>query len=325
MMAIVGVGAVLGMVLGTAGSAFAVINNQITIDPDKDVNIIISPFSSNRLKMKPGDVYDGEFTVASNVRETFEATLQVTPFSTDRETEQKDFSTDTARTQMSKWTTVKLEGCDTNKVEDDMIYFTFRSQEECYVKYHIKVPANAMGGSQNIGIFAQSVVPDDAEGMIKSSYRIGHTVHADIDGPGARFEGNVIYNNVPWLLFNPPLTVDSRVENTGNLDFGVNYHVNMKNYFGGVEVFDKTWSRSVMADSRHTDSASWAEAPVLGLFMVTQQIELLDETSEVSKLVLIVPIWLIVIIVGVILLLLAALILKIRENKKKRTKTVDKM
>jgi len=322
---VAGVVAALGLVaFSAAESAFAVINDQIMIDNSKAINLVISSFTSNRANLKPGDSLDGEFKISSNAYQSTDVFLSVAPFTINKETEKRDYETESARTNMVKWTTLELLDCDITKTENNRIYFTMRPQEQCRVKYHIKVPNDAMGGSQNMGIFVQSILSGDDPNMIGREYRVGHLVSVDIDGPGALWRGNVVYNHIPCILFNPPLAVGSRVENTGNMDFGVDYHVNIKNYFGGYEMFDKTWGDMVMADGRHTTGAAWEGAPALGLFLVTQEIKFLDEVSAVTKLVLIIPIWLIVLTAVVLGLLIWALILKIRKYRREKQNKIIK-
>ncbi|MDR1300521.1 MAG: hypothetical protein LBK50_02325 [Candidatus Nomurabacteria bacterium] len=300
----IGVLVTLGLALSAAGgSALAVINDKIETK-DKSLSIYVSPASSDRITLTPGDVYDGEFTVTSDASVTNEVFVSLTPYSIGKDSGQRDFDTETSRTHITKWIDFGVDGCDITRTDGNNVYFTMRPQEECKIKYHIAVPSDAMGGSQNSGIFVQSVVDDSSGGMIMQSYRVGYLLYVNINGPGALYRGEIVKNDIPFILFEPPVYAGSLIENTGNLDFRASYEVVMHNWFGGEEVFRKSWENLIMADGRKSDEAQWGGSPSLGIFKVQQKISLLDEVSDETKIVIIIPIWLIIITV----LLIAALI-----------------
>ena len=197
-----------------------------------------------------------------------------------------------------------------------------RSQEECFVNYTIKVPSDAIGGSQNVSIIVASVPEYNEDGNsigLNAQYRFAYNLFTDINAEGAYYEGKILKNNIPKILFSPPLRVDSLVKNTGTLDFKTEYNVVMKKYFGGDEVFNESWDTTIFSDSELSQTKEWESAPEFGLFLVTQEINLLDETSSKTQLVLLFPLWLLLIFLGVIILLLWALYTKIkgRKNNKK--------
>jgi len=315
---LVGVMVALGVSLGATGVASAFINDEVEL-VNNTVGIAVSPVNSERLKLEPGAVESGRFRVRQTGHEVNEIAIYVGPLSmkTSRTDNTKDFTSETNRTRISKWTTFTIDGCDTNRVEDGVTYITMRPKEECYVNYTIRVPSDALGGSQNASIIVVTVARDgdSSAAGIRNRYSFAYALYTDIDGPGAFYEGKVIKNHIPWILFSPPLVTDSLVENTGNLDYIAHYDVKMNDYFSGRQVYDKSWSSLIMADSKYQSGTAWEGAPALGLFLVTQDITVLDKVSSVTKITLIIPIWLIIIIIGVIVLLVWALALKIKERR----------
>ena len=322
---IVGTLAALCFVLGAAGSSSAVINDDIQFQ-HATTGLGFTPTDSERLKFKPGDVYDGSFTVYNTAPDVTNVYAEVAPYSTGIETEYftGDYTNPSDRTKIAEWTNIELSGCDVTKREDGKIYFTLRVKEECNISYHIQVPHDAYGGSQHAAILVQTYESKDQGkgGGIVSYYRIAFPIMANVDGPGAYYAGRILENNVPWLFLNPPVTTNSLVENTGNIDFDVKYAVTMHNFFGGKKVYENSSDLPAFADSRYRNTFEWKDAPILGLFKVTQKVELLNEMSEVTKLVLVVPIWLIIIILLVIALLVTAKVLKSREKKKLKQKGI---
>ena len=311
----------VGLSLGAVSSVSAVINDSIEL-VNSTVGIAVSPVNSERLELKPGSVESGRFRVRQTGHETNDVVVYVRPLSMKAGgvNNEKDFEAETNRTKIAKWTTFTVEGCDVNSVEDGFVRMTMRPQEECFVDYTIRVPWDALGGSQNASIKVVTVERDTEISVagLRSRYSFAYALYTDIDGPGAFYQGKVIENNIPCLLFSPPLITDSLVENTGNLDFITYYDVRVNNYFTGKQVYDKSWSSLVMADSKYASKTAWEDAPALGLFMVTQDVKVLDEVSSLTKFVLIIPIWLVIIIIGVILLLIWAIVIKIREHRRNR-------
>lgn len=326
--------AVLGLtvfssILMSTDSASATINPDIQL-VNQSVGIAVSPLHSERAKLNPGETITGRFRVRQTGQETNEIYVHAGPLSLKKDTPkyELDYETVTPRTAVAQWLTINsVEGCTISRVEDNKTYFWMRSKEECYVNYTLKVPNDALNGSQSAAIFTQSV-PDDSsiEGVgLASSYRFAYQLYTDINGPGAYAEGKILSNNIPWIILSfdqpKPLEVTSKVENTGTLDFGIKYDVKMNNWFGGEEVYQRTWESLAFAENDANGSTAWEQAPTLGLYKVTQNINILDEnpdnqtSSSRTQMVLLIPIWLLIIIIIVILLLLWALYTKIKERK----------
>ncbi|MDR0591240.1 MAG: hypothetical protein LBG75_01620 [Candidatus Nomurabacteria bacterium] len=319
---LIGVLATLGFTLSAAGSALAVINSNIQTK-DKSVSIVVSPANSKRLDMKPGGVYDGEFKVLSDAKHTNEVFTTLLPY-TIKEDGIQDYKTETRRTSVTKWAKLEVSGCEIKERKPNgEIYFMMRPQEECVVSYHIEVPKDAVGGSQDAGIFVQSVVRNGDGGTVGRSYRYGYMIYSDVDGPGAKYEGRVVENKIPWLLFSPPLTATGKVENTGTIDFTAKYSVSIKNAITG----EKAWEypskedgdsnrQLVMGESSRINRIAWEGAPHLGIFEVTQTIDVLGKPVTKTQLVFIVPLWLIILVLGIV----AALIVNGIYQHKKRNK-----
>jgi len=314
--------AILGVSILAATQVFAVINENIQLR-NNSVGIAVSPGNSDRLEFVPGDYYEGSFRVRQVGRETNKVFAEVTPYSAGAESdyENSNFYNPNASTEIVNWITLNLDKCDIDSRQGGKIYFTMRPREECFVKYRIAIPLSAKGGSQRAAIFVQSEVREGQNqglGGVESSYRMGYMIYADIDGPDARFSGRVIENNIPWLFFDPPIFVTNKLENSGNSDFNVKYEMEAKNVFSGASNFTSEKDKMVFADSTRADKITWEGSPFLGMFNVTQKITFLDETSEVTRLVLIVPIWLIIIVAVVIALLIIARVMKTRERRRNR-------
>jgi hypothetical protein len=311
---VVGITATLGLSLGVAGSALAVINPQIELS-DNPVGIVVSPSKGERLSLSPGSVNDGEFIVRSTGTETGEFFAELAPHSINKVTKERDYNTETPRTHIAKWVDLEVLDCDVTRRDGAKVYFTMRPQEECFVKYHVVVPSDAMGGSQDAGIFIQSVNDGGGSGIM-NSFRVGYMLYSNVDGPEANYDGQILSNNVPWLVFDRPVYIKSEVSNTGNLDFDATYEVTINDWFGGAELYSETSNLTILADSQMPNTIVWQDAPHIGIFKITQKISMLDHESSVTKLVIMLPLWLVIILVVVVTLLVAALVLEIHERKR---------
>lgn len=321
--------AMLGCTAALTTPAEATINSDIQL-VNQSVGIAISPLSAEKATLNPGDSVSGRFRVRQTGQETNEIFVYAGPMSLKKDTPkyELDFETITPRTAVADWMTVNsVDGCTISRVEGNKTYFWMRSQEECYVNYTLNVPNDALNGSQTAAIFTQSVPEDEDVGGVGliNTYRFAYKLFVDINGPNAYAEGKILENNIPWIVVNfdmpIPLEVASKIENTGTLNFTASYDVKMNNWLGGGEVYQRSWESIAFAESDAYDSTAWEEAPTLGLYTVTQDINILDENAENqtsssrTQVVLLIPIWLLIIIIIVLGLLIWAAYLKIKQRK----------
>ncbi|MCL2280889.1 hypothetical protein FWC31_03315 [Candidatus Saccharibacteria bacterium] len=304
--------------------ASAKINKDIV--QDNNIGIAVSPMLNARLTMDPGSVTEGRFRVRSPGIETTEVFAEVSPYAAgeDERYETGIFNQTSAYTKITEWTTLGLQDCTINKEEKGRIYFTMRPQEECYVTYKITVPADAYGGSQHAAIFVQTVPPESGKGnsTIVNTYRIGYIIRNDVDAPGAKSEGQVVEIKIPKLLFVPPIKTSILVKNTGSLDFEAKYKMTIQTFFGQKEVYSEAKKSLVMAETERLLTDKWDKTPNLGLFKVTVEVTILDETIMLTKTVLVIPLALIVAIIVIILSLTLWIYVKIRKNKSGKSKKV---
>lgn len=318
----------LSVVVGAAAMAVpsvgAYINSNGTLI-NNTVGISVSPTSSDRMSLSPGDVVNGSFSVTQTGRDVNMISFYVGAMSGAEDGE--SYEVETERTRIAKWTKLHLSNdCPIEKEENGKIFTTMDPLEVCEVYYHIEVPQDAVGGSQDAAIFAQSSSQNDTDNEsmgVHNVYRFAYRLWTDVDAPGAHYSGKIIKNNVPWLVLSEPITVSTKTENDGTLDYLNQYEITVKNYFGGEEVYHQDFTRTVMADGAVETSNTWEETPEVGIFLVSQRIEMGEELSSVEKIVLVLPAWWLIIILAVLLLLIWALVIKIRQytKKKKRLKS----
>ncbi|MCL2037680.1 hypothetical protein FWG95_01600 [Candidatus Saccharibacteria bacterium] len=313
--------------LFSAGSVTAKINEKIVVN--NSIGIAVSPMLSDRMNLEPGSVTEGKFRVRYPASETTEVFAEIAPYAAGEGNNYETgvFSKSSVYTKMTDWVTLGLEDCTINKKEAGRIYFTMRQQEECYVTYKIAVPKDAVGGSQHVAIFVQTIPNKEAkgDGAVINAYRIGYLLKNDIDGPGAKVEGHVVETKISGpLMFVPPITSSVKIANTGNLDFEAEHKMTVKTFFRKKEVYNSSKDNKdsnkalVMAETERVISNKWNGTPALGLFRVTQEATVLGETTTLTKTVLVIPIALIVAIIVAILLFVLWIYVKVKKNNKVR-------
>lgn len=292
-------------------------------DKFNTVGIGASPAKGDRIAMVPGGEYSGTFQALQAGNETNEVKVFLAPMS--EQNGARDYEVETERTRITEWMTLETPDCTILRVEDETIVLEMPADSQCTVNYYIKVPENAVGGSQNAAIILASTpyseLNRETEGVgINVKHRYAYSVYADVDGPGAVYAGKIIENNVPWLFLSQPISVSSLISNSGNLDFQANYHILIKNWFGGEEMLLNDFDKIVLADTESSDIQTWDGTPEIGIFEVTQNIALGNEESKITRLVLVMPIWWLIIMIAVLLLLIWALVIKIRQFVKKKNR-----
>jgi hypothetical protein len=295
-------------------------NNQVGLSLSPMSNLPNEATVSDAPILKPGGTYSGRVEVSQPGSESNDILAEVTPYSVNSEDNYTlDYSTLSSRNKITSWIDLDLEQCDVSSQESGKLYFVMRSKEQCYINYRINVPVDATGGSQRAFIMVQQQSSETSDGStgVNKLYRIGYAVNVYIDGPDANYSGRVVENNIPWLFWDPPVFVTNKVENDGNSDFDVKYHVEAKGIFGGANAFEYNSEKYVLADSTRPEKITWEGSPAFGIYNVTQTIEMLGETHSNTNTVFIIPIWLVLIIVIIIGLLIWALREKIKNHKKR--------
>ena len=117
-------------------------------------------------------------------------------------------------------------------------------------------------------------------------------------------------------------TTDFEVENTGNLDFYVNDTFRVVDFFSHKILYDdaETVEPSVMFPE--TTRFLTNEWQGVGIYNVTQNVSLLDETSEQTQTVIVIPAWLVVVCCLAVVAGIWRIVYKVAKNK--RIKKINK-
>jgi len=273
------------------------------------IHLQVEPGKKSLYDLTPGASYVDYFTVRNVGALEFNYEVYATPYSVNNDEYDVNYeATDSAYNKLSEWVTFD------KKTKTG----TLQPQEAVKVYFTINVPSDAAGGAQYAAIMVQTADGNDENATIQTINRIGMELYGEVDGE-TYTGGEIISNNIPVFLFNPPLTVTSLVSNSGNVESQAEYILKIWPLFSKETIYnneEQPGSLAIIPGTRRFSSSSWDGAPKLGIFWVEQTINYLGETSVNHKLVIICPLWLLFIILAIIFLLIFRTVAKIRENKK---------
>ena len=270
----------------------------------------VSPMNQ-RISLTPGETYHGTFKVTnlaisdSNVHYK----LKIEPFAIDNNNEFRVLDPDdtTDYNQIVNWITlIEPEGY-------------IEPNNTRILKFDINVPENAPAGGQYAAIMVSSLNEEDGgEGAvtIKNNYQIAHVLYADVAGETIR-HGDIADVKVPSFLFSGKITGSAVISNTGNVHSDATHTLQVSPLFSDEEIYTNEETPStnlIMPGAARLTSVTWEETPNVGIFHVIYNVEYEGVESNVDKIVIICPLWLLFIIILAIFLI----VFKILSGKKKK-------
>lgn len=293
-------------------AAFAltfITNSPVAAADTPDYRLQVSPSYAEIEEMQPGKTYDGVFKVQNTGAKEFEYAISITPYSVSDDKYTLDSETETTYTQMKDWVTLSQ---DSGTLAPD-------STEE--IKYSIRVPSDAPAGGQYALINIRMVQSDDTSSgaAISATKQIGFRLLGDIEG-NTRRTGKVTEQSIPSILFNPPISATSVVENTGNTHITASYVLQVFPLFGNEEVYtneESPYEVTVLPETSRYNSISWDDAPHLGIFRVKQTVTIADDTQFIEKTVFLCPIWFIFIILLIIFCIVFWICSRIKSRRER--------
>lgn len=274
----------------------------------------VSPMNQ-KIILNPGDSYTGSFKVTnpSNNTEDFAYKILIKPFYVD-ENYSVYYDEEGNYNQIVNWTTLSINSGFLNVNDVDDIYFK------------IDVPENAPSGGQYMAIIVQtddSDVQNNNEGLgiqLKQNIGIAHIVYAEITGENIH-QGEVQNIDVPSFLFSGNISGSSMIKNSGNVHGTAEYKLQVFPLFSDEEVYtneEDPVSAVILPDRSRYVETSWDDTPMVGIFNVIYTVEFEGVTTQVSKMVIKCPIWLLFIIIFVVFAIIIWLVSRAKMRKKTR-------
>ena len=289
----------------------------VSADGEKpDYRLQISPVRLD-LDLEPGTTSTGTFEVQNTGLKAYDFVLGVDPYSVTDENYSVDSETRTAYTDIVDWITFSQNEGHVEPNQNQEITVT------------VTVPDDVPAGGQYAMIYAEMVRDDELESTgVAVNHRVALLVFSEVEG-NTRREGQVLETKIPTILFNPPITATSLVENTGNVHATAYYTLQVFPLFGDEEVYtneENPATLTILPETQRFNSISWDGAPQLGIFRVRETVTILDDTQTIEKIVFLCPIWFLFLILLIIFFVIFWLVSRARSRKstsKHATKTTE--
>ncbi|MBR2659296.1 hypothetical protein IKD60_00875 [Candidatus Saccharibacteria bacterium] len=176
---------------------------------------------------------------------------------------------------------------------------------------------------------AQTDAGNGEDANIKTIHRVGVILAAAVPGETNNCV-EIEKNTVNSFYFNPPITVSSLVKNCGNVEQTATYEVRMWPLFSNEAIYTtegeaiESEGRDIYPETSRFNSITWEGAPQIGIFKVQQIVRIGDKESNVTKYVLICPLWLLFVIIALIFFIIFWLVSRARDRKKEKRTSASK-
>lgn len=301
-----------------SSSAIAEDNNKPEEAPKPSVWLQISPVSS-RVTLEAGAVTEHSFTVSSIGSEGFKYKVYSAPYSIKSEEYDIDFSSEGNRTQITRW--IQFKDADGNWV--DSATYSIPTDGKQVVEYRISVPQDIPEGGQYASIFAETVPNEGENGDssgLKTVSRAGLIVYGRTSGE-TREVAEIKDFQFQTFLTSGKVHINSRVTNSGNTDFEAKCGITIKSLFGKV-IFEKENSYSVLPDTTRKIDMIWEDTPSFGIFNATARVSASGEVHEETKIVMIIPLFIIIITIILLTILIVWTIILIKKRNEQKAKLI---
>lgn len=254
-------------------------------------SFLISPMSQ-RINLKPGEVYSGTIQVTNPVAATkdFSYKVRVSPYGVNGEQYDADLQNTNGRSLVAGW------------IEIENGSGTLTPNETKEVNYTITVPENVPVGAQ----YAAIIVSENNEkgpgsGMaVENVFEMASIIYANIDGEMVH-DAHILDNQIPGFSNSAIVTVSARVDNKGNTYEDAIVSISAKNAITGESLIPNDdssgrYSELIMPETTRLIERNLDGLPALGIVHVEQTIYYNGETSLVEGNIVICPLWFIVLV-----------------------------
>lgn len=276
-------------------------------------------------ELNPGDVKTGKFTVYNEGSKDWSYEVAAKPY--DARTDD-DGALNVSYDAKSTYSQI------TNWVKFDKEKGVLKSKDFMEINFTITVPKDAPGGGQYAVLFVSASNPEN--GLEKNTHigeiaSIGPIVYTRVNGD-IREEGKVLSVDMDTIMSEPPISLRSTVENTGNVHAFAEYTMKIYPLFGNETIYNNEEDPkkvTILPESKRYYIHSWkAEegAPNVGIYRAEAEVKIYDKVEKISKIILICPVWVALSVIIFIIALIywfASRAASRRERKKNEFTAID--
>jgi hypothetical protein len=305
-------------------SVFAPASAVYAAEEKPAVWLQISPVA-NRVVLNPGDELTYKMEVDNIGSKKFKFRVYATPYSIANEAYEVNFNNETKRTQISRWITFNQNANakkDSEKKWQKEVTFEVEPDGRQEIEYKVSVPKDIPQGGQYATIFAESVPEDSvASTGVRTISRVGLILYGRTNGETTEL-AEVSDFNMKTFMTSGKISAEANIENKGNTDFTATMKMKIDKLIGGtVAEFDTPYPVIPDSPKRHA-VLEWEDTPIFGIFKVTATVAAADKNVSETKIVLILPIWIIIIMLVLLTIIIAWLIILIRKRRAQKSRLI---
>ena len=279
------------------------------------MRIQISPVE-NRVTLNANETNEYTFNVDNTGSEGYSFKVYTNPYSVVNEQYNPSFSNQNAYTQVSRWITFKN---DAGEYSTEATYSVEAGQRK-EITYKITVPSDIPGGGQYAIIFVEAIPKDDNSGGIRTVSRLGLRVFGRTNGE-TKEKAEILNHNMDSFYMSGKIKTSGIVKNSGNADFNAVFKFKVEKIFGGI-VYEDSKGYDVLPDTTRNIELAWNETPAFGIYRITSTLNALDQSRSTTKIVLIIPVFMIVIMLMLLTITIAWFIILYRKRQAQKSKLI---
>lgn len=291
------------------------------MQPESNNYFTVTPMSQ-RVSLKPGEVYNGSITIINpvNSESDFNYKATVTPYSVVGEDYAADLATKSNYNMMTDWV----------KIEEPT--GTLKPNNSKEIKFSIKVPEDAPAGGQYATIaISQNQSTDAKDGgvAVNNVFEMASLIYAEVAGE-TKHETEIIENQIPGFVTSAPITLKALLKNEGNVHETATIVIEAKDFFTGNVIVEtendaNRYTELVMPETTRAVERDINEnLPALGVVHIEQTIYYNGEQSVTTKDVIICPVWFMILLGVTIAAIVGTIVMIVRKHhKKKKLLSVD--
>lgn len=267
----------------------------------------------------PGETQEASFRISNPSSATADMyyEISVEPFYVDEKGE-ITYQNKSEMNEIVDW--IRIETPSEGKIEPNGV---------TEVIFAVDVPRSAPAGGQYFSVMVtETDIPATADGdgessekgqstTIKEIYKMAHLVYVEVTGNVIK-QGEINNVNVPSFFLSGGITGSASVKNTGNVHSYATYTMQVFPLFSDEEIYTNEESPEevlILPDRTSYHMTTWEQTPEVGIFNVIYTVKFGDSMSQVKKMVIKCPLWLLFLIVFTIAAIVIYFVSRVRARK----------